>query len=242
MKKVTFNFIIIVFGYSGYSNPPINDSLTLSESARHLKFVHPFNPNAESLILSGGVRESNFTGQGYQTSFGLNAEYFITGNISVRGGLMVSQDYTKLTPAPLMWYLADRLLSPSNSEGHSGGGYHGGGSHGCSGGGFHGGRGCCPAALYILASFIISDGFAYNIPIEKNLHFTPYFTPWELVFSNQDGSLDNISAVGAGFTYSPSKHLMFEANAEYDRTSLLADSKEGYSANISLGYRFFKNR
>jgi hypothetical protein len=91
-----------------------------------------------------------------------------------------------------------------------------------------------------LVSFIISDGFAYNIPIEKNLHFTPYFTPWELVFSDQDGSVENISAIGAGFNYSPIKHLVCEASVEYDRTSLLADSKEGYSANISLGYQFYK--
>lgn len=175
MKRAAIFFILIILSHSGHSNPPINDSLTLSESARHLKYVHAFNPNAESFILSGGSRESYFTGQNYQTAYGLNAEYFITGNISVRGGVMFNQDYIKFTPAPFMWYVADRIFSPSSSEGHSGGGFHGGGSHG---GGFHGGRGCGPAALYILASFIISDGFAYNIPIEKNLHFTPFFTPW----------------------------------------------------------------
>ena len=51
---------------------------------------------------------------------------------------------------------------------------------------------------------------------------------------------DNISAVGAGLCYTASKHLVCKANVEYDRTSLLADSKEGYSANVSIGYEFNK--
>lgn len=160
-----------------------------------------------------------YSGIGQRTGYGITADYFLTNNISIRGGLVANNNYLRFSPAPLFWALL--------ADGHTPR------SH------YHSSKGN-PLLGYLLC-LSMSDGFAYNFKVNRDLYIAPYVAPLQMQMYGQQFNLNNaalMSSVGVGIKGYFNKHYVYALSAEYSKSFLFHDSGQGYSMNASIGYVF----
>lgn len=97
----------------------------------------------------------------------------------------------------------------------------------------------------IIASFFFTDGIAYHFYLGKNrISIYPYISPFEIStpYAKYSPYSDVIGSLGFGINYFSTKHLIIEANAQFDHSLMDNSNNNGYSINISAGYRFSLNK
>lgn len=162
-----------------------------------------------------------YSGIGQRTGYGVTADYFLTNHISIRGGLVGNSNYLRFSPAPAFWAL---LVDGPTSRPHS---------H------YHSSKGN-PLLGYLIC-LTMSDGFAYNFEVNKNLYIAPYIAPLQMQMYGPQGSLKDaalMSSVGLGVKGYFNRHYVYYLGAEYSQSFLFKSSGQGYSMNASIGYVF----